>query len=261
MTILFVGDIVGESGRDAFREGLENWSFPKRPDFVVVNGENAAGGRGLTFTTADDIFRAGADAITMGNHTWARKEVKTVLEDNKPVIRPANYPKGVPGKGRIVIEKKGFRLGIINLLGRVFIDPTPDCPFQVADREIAALKGQVDAILIDFHAEATSEKAALANYVDGRVACVVGTHTHVQTADERLLPKGTGFMTDVGMTGPDEGIIGVDRQSVISKFLTGMPVPFEPATGRTAFHAVLIDLNDSGKTISLTRIEKVFRGK
>lgn len=259
MKILFVGDIFGESGRETFREALASGAFPSRPDFVVVNGENAAGGRGLTFATADDIFSAGADAITLGNHTWSRKEVRRVLDESAKVIRPANYPKGVPGRGRMILEKNGMRLGVVNLLGRVTIDPVPDCPFQAADREIAALKGQVDAILVDMHAEATSEKAALAWYLDGRASCVVGTHTHVQTADERVLPKGTGFITDVGMTGPYDGIIGVDRETVIQRFLTGMPAQFEPATGRTAFQAVLIETDESGKkTVSMTRINQIF---
>lgn len=258
MNILFVGDIFGESGREAFREAMASGALPARPDFVVVNGENAAGGRGLTFATADDMFTAGADGITLGNHTWARKEVRKVLDDNPRVIRPANYPKGVPGRGRMILEKKGFRLAVVNLLGRVTIDPVPDCPFLAADRELAALKGQADFVLVDMHAEATSEKAALAWYLDGRAGCVVGTHTHVQTADERILPKGTGFITDVGMTGPCDGIIGVDRETVIRRFLTGMSAQFEPAVGRTSFQAVLIAVDEkNGKTLGIERINRI----
>lgn len=247
LKVLFVGDIFGETGRKALRIKVEEIRNKDKPDFVIVNGENAAGGKGITYNTAQEILSCGVDAITMGNHTWARKEVMQIIDSGMKIIRPANYPKGVPGKGRIILENNGLRLGLVNLLGRVYMDSHADCPFQAADREIQNLKGQVDAILVDFHAEATSEKVALGHYLDGRAACVAGTHTHVQTADERILENGTAYITDVGFTGPADGVIGVDREQIIRKFTLGLPAHFEPASGRAIFNAVMVTIDPKEK--------------
>jgi len=254
MRILFIGDVFGEPGRERLTTSLDSVCSKYQPDFVVANGENAAGGKGITFAAADEMYQAGVDAITMGNHTWSRKEILKIIDNNPKLIRPANFPKGVPGKGRTVIEKTGLKLGIINLLGRVSMDALVDDPFQVADREISALKSQCETILVDFHAEATSEKMAMGMYLDGRVTAVVGTHTHVQTADERVLKGGTAFISDVGMTGPSEGVIGVDSEAAIIRFTTFMPSKFEPAPGKTQFNAVLITTKNNGSSESIERI-------
>lgn len=260
MKILFVGDIFGETGRLALKIKLEALKPSLQPDFVVANGENAAGGKGINYNTAQEILSAGVDAITMGNHTWARKEVLNIIDSTIKIIRPANYPKGVPGRGRIILEKNGFRLGVVNLLGRVYLDNPVDCPFQTADRELSHMKGQADVTLVDFHAEATSEKTAMGMYLDGRATCVVGTHTHVQTADERILEKGTAYITDVGFTGPCDGIIGVDKDQIIKKFTLGLPVQFEPAAGRAVFNAVIITCdNQSLKATDIKRITEIIK--
>ena len=230
-----------------------------RPDFTIANGENTAGGRGISYNTAQEIFNTGIDAITMGNHTWSRKEILRIIDSGINIIRPANYPKGVPGKGRMVLEKNGLKLAVINLLGRVYMDSTVDCPFQIVDREISFLKGQADCILVDFHAEATSEKVAMGYYLDGRVSCMVGTHTHIQTADEKILEKGTAYISDVGMTGPFGGVIGVDKELIIKKFTLGMPIQHEVAKGKVQINAVIIDIDDQTyKASKIVRINEVF---
>lgn len=260
MKILFIGDVFGEAGRNALKIRMESLKNELKPDFCIANGENAAGGRGISYNTAQEILEAGIDAITMGNHTWARKEVLNIIDSGINIIRPANYPKGVPGRGRIILEKNGLRLGVINLLGRVYMDQLVDCPFQTADRELSFFKGQVDATLIDFHAEATSEKTALAMYLDGKVTAVVGTHTHVQTADERILDKGTAFITDVGFTGPAQGVIGVDKDQIIRKFTLGLPTQFEIAAGKVLFNAVLITTEPQSKTANdIQRIKEIIK--
>ncbi len=255
MKILFIGDVFGETGRTALKLKAEELKKTYRPDFFIVNGENAAGGKGINYNTAQDIFDCGADVITMGNHTWARKEVLNIIDSGIKIIRPANYPKGVPGKGRIIIERGGVRLGIINLLGRVYMDGPVDCPFQTADRELSYFKGQTDAVFVDFHAEATSEKIALGMYLDGRVACVAGTHTHVQTADERILENGTAFITDTGFTGPADGIIGIKKELILKKFTLGLPIQHELAPGRAVLNGILVTLDPITK--KATGIERI----
>lgn len=247
LKILFVGDVFGESGREALKARMPELKSVYKPDFCIANGENSAGGKGISYNTSQDIFDSGIDVITMGNHTWARKEILNIIDSGIKIVRPANYPKGVPGKGRLVIEKNGMRLAVVNLLGRIYMDNIVDCPFQTADRELAFLKGQADIIFVDFHAEATSEKIALAYYLDGRVSCVVGTHTHVQTADEKILEKGTAYITDVGMTGPADGVIGVDKDLIIKKFTQGLPVQHEIAKGRAQLNAVIITIDEEKK--------------
>jgi metallophosphoesterase (TIGR00282 family) len=197
----------------------------------------------------------GVDAITLGNHTWAKKEITNFIDSDSNIIRPANYPDNVPGKGSAIIDGK---LGIINLVGRVYMEQA-DCPFRALDRELEYIKSKVKVVIVDIHAEATSEKCAIAWHVDGRVSGVIGTHTHVQTADERILPCGTAFISDVGMTGPHEGIIGVDKEIILDKFILGMPVRFELAKGSVQFNGVYLEIDEiTGKTIDIHRICKVF---
>jgi len=225
-----------------------------RVNFCIANGENSAGGRGITFAMMQELYNSGVDAITMGNHTWSKKEIMNFIDQEHCIIRPANFPSQTPGKGSTILDG---RIGIINLLGRVYMNNTSlDCPFMVADREVSIMKKDVNAILVDMHAEASSEKAAMGWYLDGRVSCVLGTHTHVQTADEKILENGTGFITDVGMTGPSKSVIGTDKDIAIKKFITGIPVMFEVATGQSAqLNAVLVQVDESsGKTTNITRI-------
>lgn len=256
MKILFIGDIVGNPGRKAAREMIQTIRSEMPFDYCIANGENSAGGIGITYVAAQELYRAGVDAITMGNHTWSKKEITNFIESDTKLVRPANYPSGLPGRGSTVIDGK---LGVINLLGKVYIEGA-DCPFRAAEREIEHLKNFVKVIVIDMHAEATSEKCALAWHVDGRVSAVLGTHTHVQTSDERILPCGTAFLTDAGMTGPHEGVLGVDRELVLEKFLTHMPVRFEVAKGLVQFNAVHLEVDEkTGRTLAIKRIAKVFK--
>jgi metallophosphoesterase (TIGR00282 family) len=258
LKILFIGDIFGEIGRNALKESMPELKSTYNPDFCIANGENTAGGRGISYNTAQEIFDCGIDAITMGNHTWARKEILRIIDSGIKIIRPANYPKGVPGKGRLVLEKNGTRLAVVNLLGRIYMEQPVDCPFQTVDRELSYLKGQADYILIDFHAEATSEKIAMGYYLDGRVSCVLGTHTHVQTADEKILESGTAYISDVGMTGPADGVIGVNKELIIKKFTLGLPVQHEPAKGRAQVNAVIITINEeNNRAAEIKRISHI----
>ncbi len=255
MKVLFIGDIVGNPGRKAAREMISEVRREMPFDYCVANGENTAGGTGITCVVAQELYKSGIDAITMGNHTWSKREITSFIDSDPKIVRPANYPAGLPGKGSIIV---GGKLGIVNLLGKVYMDHS-ECPFRALDRELEFLKPQVKAILVDIHAEATSEKCALAWHADGRVSAVLGTHTHVQTADERILPCGTAFISDVGMTGPYEGIIGVEREAVLEKFLTCMPVRFEPAKGSVQFNAVHLEIEEkTGRTLKIQRIAKVF---
>jgi metallophosphoesterase (TIGR00282 family) len=259
LKIFFIGDIFGKTGRVILAGELEKLKRAYSWDLCIANAENSAGGKGITYDVAREIFEYGVDALTLGNHAWARKEILDCIDSFDGLIRPANYPEGVPGKGRLLIDKNGIRLGVVNLIGRVYMEQPAECPFLTADREISVLKQQCNAILVDFHAEATSEKTALAYYLDGKVSAVVGTHTHVQTADERILKNGTAFITDVGMTGPSEGIIGVERSQIINRFVTGLPARFKPAGGRGCLNAVLITIDDlSGKATNIKRIAEIY---
>ena len=255
MKVLFIGDIVGSPGRKAVKQYIGEIKKEYGFDYCIANGENAAGGSGITYVIAQELYKCGIDSITMGNHTWSKKEILNFIDTDARLARPANYPAGLPGRGSVIIDG---RLGVINLLGRIYMDPA-DCPFATLDRELEEIKKKVKAVVVDMHAEATSEKCALAWYADGRVSAVVGTHTHVQTADERIFPCGTAFISDVGMTGPYEGIIGVDRELVIDKFRTSMPVRFEVAKGPVQFNAVLLDIDETtGRTLKIDRISHVF---
>lgn len=257
MKVLFIGDIVGNPGRKAVKEILPALKRKMEIDFCIANGENAAGGSGITYVVAQELYKTGIDIITMGNHTWSKREILNFIETDKNILRPANYPEELPGNGSTIIEGKNGKIGVLNLMGRVYMDSI-DCPFKAAERELEKLKRSVKIVVIDMHAEATSEKCALAWHLDGRVSCVLGTHTHVQTADERILPFGTGFITDVGMTGPYEGIIGIDREIILNKFISHMPVRFEIAKGDVQFNAVYLELDETnGKTTKIERISQI----
>jgi hypothetical protein len=255
MVLLFIGDIVGKPGRAAVKELLPGLSAKYRPDLVIANGENAASGFGINEKTAAEIFAAGVDLITTGNHVWDRKEGVPYVAKEFRVLRPANYPSGVPGVGSTVFTtSKGLKVGVLNVSGRVFMAAI-DCPFTVADREVARLAEATNKIVVDFHAEATSEKIAFGYFMDGRVSAVMGTHTHVQTADERVLPGGTAYISDVGMTGPRDSVIGVDKEQIITKFLNAMPQKFEVAKGPVVLSGAVVEVDDeTGRAMSIERL-------
>ena len=249
---------MGEPGRRAVSRLLPKLIGQHDIDVVIGNGENVAGGFGITPDLVDELFDLGVSVITTGNHAWDKKEILEVFPREPRLLRPANYPEGVPGRGsHILTTPVGETLGVLHLMGLDFM-PTIDCPFQVAKRELARMKERVSAIVVDMHAEATSEKMAMGHFLDGLVTAVVGTHTHVQTADEQMLPKGTAYITDIGMTGPLHSVIGIKKELAIEKFLTGMPRRFEVAGGPTVFCAVLVELDAKiGKALSIQRIRVV----
>lgn len=255
MRILFVGDIYGRPGREAAGHFVPLLRETAKIDFVVANGENAAGGRGPTESVAKELFTVGIDALTLGNHTWDRKETLPLLNDPR-VFRPANYPSGVPGKGAGVFVVNGVRVAVLQVMGRHHMDMI-DCPFQAAD---AFLKNPgAEVVLVDMHAEMSSEKQAMGWHLNGRVSAVVGTHTHVQTADERVLPGGTAYIGDVGMTGPRDGIIGGDRVPALERFLTGIRVRLSVAEGDAQFCAVIVEIDEStGRARSIERVFRIF---
>lgn len=255
MKVLFIGDIFGEPGRRALARAVPRLVAQRQIDIVIGNGENAAGGFGITPELADELFDLGLAVITTGNHAWDKKEILDYFPREPRLLRPANYPSGAPGSGSVVVESAGGeQLGVLQLMGRAYM-PTLDCPFQVAKKELAALKKRTAAVIVDMHAEATSEKMAMGHYLDGEVVAVVGTHTHVQTADDQILPKGTAYVTDIGMTGPLHSVIGVKKELAIEKFLTGMPRRFEVASGPSVFCAVLLELDARlGKALAIERI-------
>lgn len=256
MRILFVGDVFGGAGRRILKPALRRLRKELSPDLVVVNGENSAGGKGLTPDTSEELFRAGSDVVTSGNHVWDRREIVPYIGSHERLLRPANYPDPAPGAGVcIVTARDGNEVAVINVMGRVFM-PDVDDPFRIIDAVLAEIRGRAQVILVDFHAEATSEKMAFGWYLDGRVTAVVGTHTHVATADERILPKGTAYISDVGMTGPHDSVIGMDKALVLERFLTQRPVRFEPADGDVRLSGVVIEASPlDGKAASIRRIE------
>lgn len=255
MNILFIGDIVGKPGRRAVRELLPLIVTRYDVNFVIANCENAAGGFGVTREIVAELFDQKIDVLTSGNHIWDKKEVYGFLDTFEALLRPANYPEGTPGFGSAVAKTpSGKTVGVLNLEGRVFMRPI-ECPFRVARKAIEELKKKTDIIIVDFHAEATSEKQALGWFLDGSVGAVIGTHTHVQTADEKILPGGTAYIGDAGMTGPHDSIIGVRKEIVIEKFLTGLPARFDPAKRDILLQGVLISVDEeSGKSTSILRI-------
>jgi metallophosphoesterase (TIGR00282 family) len=246
--ILAIGDIVGRPGRRAVSQLLPGLRQQYGLDLVIANGENAAGGIGLTLVTARELIDSGVDVITSGNHIWAQKEIIPYLDGEMAILRPLNYPPGVPGKGHIVIGQAA----VVNLMGRTFIGDL-DCPFRAMDHLLAELEQRV--IIVDFHAEATSEKVAMGRYLDGRVSAVLGTHTHVGTIDAQILPQGTAYVTDIGMSGPLDSVIGDDAEAVIQRFLTGMPHRLSVGKGKAALNAIMVKVDDgSGKGLSIERI-------
>lgn len=256
LRVLFIGDIVGRPGRRAVKELMPFLQEKYRPELIVANGENAAGGNGITEEIAQELYETGIDVLTMGNHVWDRKEVYSFIDNDKRIVRPANYPPGTPGQGYAVVKtKQDIGVGIVNLAGRVFLPPL-DCPFRMIDQILDSLKAKTPVVIVDFHAEATSEKMAFGWYLDGRVSAVIGTHTHIQTADERILPKGTGYITDVGMTGPRDSVLGVKVEQVINKFLTQRPTRFEVASGAVELDALFLEIEPkTGMTQAIERIQ------
>ena len=253
MKLLFVGDVVGGIGRRTLAALLPGIRDSHQPDFVVVNGENAAGGVGITQKTARELLDMGADAITLGNHAFRHREVYDLLDREERIVRPANYPKGSPGRGHTVVERDGTRLGVVTLSGLVFLEAVRS-PFADADAALAELRGRTDAVLVDVHAEATSEKVAMGWHLDGRVTACIGTHTHVPTADARVLPGGTAYITDVGMTGPRGGVIGVKRELALERFLSLTNVRFETSDEDPWLNAVLIEAGADGRATSIEQL-------
>lgn len=256
MKILTIGDIFGRVGRDAVFRELE--TLRSEADLVIANAENAAHGKGLTRPVFTELKNAGVDVFTTGNHVWGCPDIESIMRYNGEVLRPANLEGDVPGKGSVAVTaKNGVRVGVINLIGRTYMQNPASSPFFAADAEIEAMKGRADIIFVDFHAEATSEKMALGYYLDGRVTAVFGTHTHVQTADEKILPGGTGFITDLGMTGPSCSVLGVEKNTIVRRFLNGMPQKFTVASGKGQFCGAMFEIDDaSGKILGIQRIYK-----
>ena len=250
MLLLAIGDIIGKPGRQAIQKLLPELKEQHSPDLVIANGENVAGGIGLTSITARELLEAGVNVITSGNHIWAHKEIIPYLDSEMPILRPLNYPPGVPGRGYII---RG-RAMVVNLMGRTFMGDL-DCPFRTMDKLLAELKDKPPVIIVDFHAEATSEKMALGRYLDGRVSAVLGTHTHVGTIDAQILSGGTAYVTDIGMTGPMDSVIGDDAEAVIQRFLTAIPHRLSVGKGKIIFNAMLVEIDDNtGKALNIERI-------
>ena len=257
MRILFIGDIVGEPGRRAIKELVPKITKKEKIDFIVANGENTAGGSGITPMLVDELLGYGIDVITSGDHIWKRKEIVDRLSQDARILRPANYPRETPGFGSTVVQSKaGIDVGVINIQGRVFMQAIED-PFRVVKIELDKIKNKARVIIVDVHAEATSEKMALGWFLDGQVSAVIGTHTHVQTADEKILPQGTAFLTDAGMTGPFDSVIGRNKEQILARFMTQMPTKFEMAEGDIQLHGAIIDIDEkTGKADSIKRVQE-----
>ncbi|HXG65675.1 MAG TPA: TIGR00282 family metallophosphoesterase [Blastocatellia bacterium] len=256
MNIIILGDVVGKPGRRVLCETLKGLINKHEAEFVVVNVENAAEGAGLTAEIGDEILAAGADVMTSGNHIYDKKEVIKYIENQPRLLRPGNYAPETPGRGLwLGTTRSGTPVAVINVQGRIFMPPN-DCPFRTADRMLAEIGNRASVIIVDHHAEATSEKIALGRYLDGRVSVVVGTHTHVQTADEQIFPGGTAYITDLGMTGPHNGIIGVETELVLSRFLRGMPTRLQPASGDARLNGVVVEVDErTGKALRMERLQ------
>jgi metallophosphoesterase (TIGR00282 family) len=254
--ILFIGDIIGKLGREVCRQVLPDLKKKYSPDLIIANGENSAHGYGITEKVYQELTEMGIEAITMGNHVWDKRELVKSIDNLPLVLRPANYPPGVPGRDHLIIQKEGVKVGILNLSGRVFMQAL-DCPFQAAERVISKLN--TNLVVVDMHAEATSEKCAMGWFLDGKVSAVIGTHTHVMTADERILPNGTAFISDIGMVGAYDSIIGMNREQILKRFTTQMPERFEPTeTGPGLFNAVFLKVDAvSGRAKDIKRIVKI----
>ena len=255
MKILAVGDIVGSAGINKLKARLKEIKEKENIDFIIVNGENSAEGMGITEKNFNDIVSQGVDVITMGNHTWGKKDIFKFI-DNPKIIRPANYPEGVVGKGYNIYKCKDKKIAVINLIGRVDINILTENPFLIAKKIIEKIQNQVDIIIIDFHAEATAEKIALGYYLDGKATAIFGTHTHVQTADEKILPNGTAYITDIGMTGPEHSVIGMNIKASIKRFETTLPERYRIAEGNCIFNGVIFDIDD--ETSKATNIKRIY---
>ncbi len=260
MNILCIGDIVGRPGREAVDGLLPQLKKEFAVDLVIANGENSAGGAGITTRTAEQLFEFGCNVITTGDHVWDKSDIIELLGQNKNVLRPANFPQGAPGEGWGVFQTaEGQKIGVINLLGRVFMRYNVNCPFRQLTEIVDIIKQQTSIILVDIHAEATSEKVALGFFIDGKVSAVVGTHTHIQTADEKILPKGTAFITDLGMTGPYLSVIGQNKEKIIDRFWTSLPTKFDVASEDIQLHGVVIDVDEkTGLARKITRVQRRF---
>ena len=255
MKILFLGDVVGKPGRDALETYLEKFKQENQIEFTIVNGENAAAGSGLTPKIADEILGYGVDVLTSGDHIWKRREIYDYLMVSSRLVRPLNYPEGSRGRGYTIVEGSGgVKVAVVNLLGRVFMDPI-ECPFVAMKKILPEIKEKANIIFVDFHAEATSEKVAMGWHLDGKVSAVVGTHTHIQTADDRVLPNGTAYMTDSGMCGPYDSVIGRDKTIIVERFLTQMPARFEMASADVRLCGAIIDVDvETGKALAIERV-------
>ena len=251
MKLLIIGDLVGEPGREALAKYLEN----KRElfDFIVVNGENVAGGFGITPKIANKVFNLGIDVVTLGNHSWDRREIYPYLDETEKMIRPLNFAPGTPGKGYTIVEKNGKKLAVINIQGKVFMPPIA-CPFLAVDELLPEIKKITNNIIVDFHGEATSEKQAMGWNLDGQVSLVYGTHTHTQTADERILHRGTGYITDIGMTGGHDGILGMNKKESIQKFKDGLPARWSVCKENIKINGIIVDINEYGRTEKIERL-------
>lgn len=256
MRVLIIGDIVGQPGRNAIRELVPVLRKEEGIDFVIANAENAAGGSGVTPPIAEELFKCGIDVMTTGDHIWNRREIMEYLGKSDRLLRPANYPQGAPGSGSCAVNKNSLKVGVINLAGRVFMD-TIECPFRVVREEIEKIKDKTKIIFVDMHAEATSEKVALGWYLDGVVSCVFGTHTHIQTADERILPKGTAYITDLGMAGPYDSVIGRRVDQILARFITQIPTRFEMAEENVQLAGAVVEVDEAnGKALSIKRVQR-----
>jgi metallophosphoesterase (TIGR00282 family) len=262
LKILLIGDIVGSPGREAVKKIVPRLRRDKSIDFVIANAENIAGGSGLTPETVDELLQNKIDVITTGDHVWKKKEIYEKLSKDKRILRPANYPQTSPGSGMTIISlENGKKIAVINLVGRVFMDPI-DCPFTAAEREIRNINRETKIILVDMHAEATSEKIAMARFLDSRVSVVFGTHTHVQTADEKIFSQSTGYITDLGMTGPQDSVIGRRSDAIVEHFLTLMPKKFEIADRDVELQGAIVNIDDeSGKCLSIERVKEKMENK
>lgn len=257
MKILFIGDIVGSPGRQAVRKLLPELKKEYNLEFVIANAENAAGGSGITLAVAEELFLAGADVLTSGDHIWKKRDIFEIIDREKRILRPLNFPEGAPGNGwGVYSSASGIKVGVINVNGRVFMEPL-DCPFRASLKAQKEIARDTKIIIVDIHAEATSEKVALGWYLDGKVSAVFGTHTHIQTADERILPQGTAYLTDAGMTGPDDSVIGRRITDVLTRFLTQVPTRFEVAEGNVKLRGVVVDIDEkTGQARSIERIQR-----
>ena len=258
MKVLLIGDVIGRPGRVIVERLLPDLRHELGVDLVVANCENLAAGAGVTPSTADELFQAGCDVLTSGNHIWRKKEALDLLKMDHRVLRPANYPDGSPGTGSVVVESlSGVKVGVVNVIGRVFLETITDCPFKIAQREVDRLKLSTPIVIVDMHAEATSEKVAIGWYLDGKVSAVFGTHTHIPTADERILPQGTAFITDVGMTGPYDSVLGRRVDQILERFITGMPHRSDVAEGNLQLRALLVEVDPkSGKALRVERLTR-----